>query len=144
MKDIWCLVSNCDDKKTREIINGYARRWKIEPYFRDVKDQRFGFGLAKTHIKSPERRDRLFFIVAIAYVLFTLLGAAGEQLGFDRKLKVNTVKTRTHSLIRQGMFYYDFFRHFSDQEKRLLLDRFHDLLQQLKWLSKTGQKIRMC
>lgn len=104
--------------------------WKSVTHTQLVKDQRFGFGLAKTHIKSPERRDRLFFIVAIAYVLFTLLGAAGEQLGFDRKLKVNTVKTRTHSLIRQGMFYYDFFRHFSDQEKRLLLDRFHDLLQQ--------------
>ena len=104
MKDAWFLATNCKDKKTREIVNLYARRWKIEPYFRDIKDQRFGFGLAATHIKSAERRDRLLLVVAMAYVLFTLLGAAGEQLGFDRKLKVNTVKTRTHSLIRQGMF----------------------------------------
>ena len=65
----------------------------------------------------------------MAYVLFTLLGAAGEQLGFDRKLKVNTVKTRTHSLIRQGMFYYDFFRHFTDQEKDNLLCVFNSLLE---------------
>lgn len=129
MKDAWYLASNCRDKKTKEIINLYARRWKIEPYFRDVKDKRFGFGLANTHIKSSERRDRLFLIVAIAYVLFTLLGAAGEQLGFDLKLKVNTVKKRTHSLIRQGMFYYDFFRHFNDKEKNELMSVFNALLE---------------
>jgi len=129
MQDAWFLATNCKDKKTREIINLYSRRWKIEPYFRDIKDQRFGFGLAATHIKSTERRDRLLLIVAMAYVLFTLLGAAGEQLGFDRKLKVNTVKTRTHSLIRQGMFYYDFFRHFTDEEKERLLRVFNSLLE---------------
>lgn len=128
MKDAWYLASNCNDKKTREIINLYSRRWKIEPYFRDIKDQRFGFGLSNTHIKSTERRDRLLLIIAMAYVLFTLLGAAGEQLGFDRKLKVNTVKTRTHSLVRQGMFYYDFFRHFTDEEKDSLLSIFNSLL----------------
>ncbi|BCA95971.1 hypothetical protein TUM19329_23320 [Legionella antarctica] len=66
----------------------------------------------------------------MAYVLFTLLGAAGEQLDYDRKLKVNTVKTRTHSLIRQGMFYYDFFRHFTDEEKENLLKVFNCLLEQ--------------
>jgi hypothetical protein len=129
MKGAWYLATNCTDKKTREIINLYARRWKIEPYFRDIKDKRFGFGLASTHIKSTERRDRLLLIIAMAYVLFTLLGAAGEQLGFDRKLKVNTVKTRTHSLIRQGMFYYDFFRHFTDEEKGSLLSVFNSLLE---------------
>ena len=129
MKDAWYLASNCTDKKTREIINLYGRRWKIEPYFRDIKDQRFGLGLGNTHIKSPERRDRLFLVIAMAYVLFTLLGAAGEQLGYDRKLKVNTVKTRTHSLIRQGMFYYDFFRNFTDEEKGDLLETFNGLLE---------------
>ena len=130
MKDAWYLVTNCKDRKTREIINLYGRRWKIEPYFRDVKDQRFGFGLSQTHIKCPERRDRLFLIIALVYVLFTLLGAAGEELGFDRKLKVNTVKTRTHSLIRQGMFYYDFFQNFTEEEKEKLACRFNMLLEQ--------------
>lgn len=130
MKEAWYLVSNCQDKKTRELINLYAKRWKIEPYFRDVKDQRFGFGLSATHIKSSARRDRLLLIVALAYVLFTLLGAVGEQLGFDKKLKVNTVKTRTHSLIRQGMFYYDFFRHFTPEEKENLMLAFDEILIQ--------------
>jgi hypothetical protein len=32
-----------------------------------------------------------------------LLGAAGEALGYDRHLKSNTSKKRTHSLFRQGV-----------------------------------------
>lgn len=134
MKAPWLLVTNDKDLKTREIINLYSKRWKIEPYFRDIKDKRFGFGLSETHITSAERRDRLLFIVAIAYVLLTILGAAGERIGFDRLLKVNTVKTRTHSLIRQGLFYYDFFDNFSPQEKQNLLDEFQLLLQEQKGL----------
>ena len=130
MKAPWIIVTNDKGLKTKEIINLYAKRWKIEPYFRDIKDKRFGFGLSDTHILSAERRDRLLFIVAIAYVLMTILGAAGEAIGFDRLLKVNTVKTRTHSLIRQGMFYYAFFDNFSPQDKQNLLDKFQNLLQE--------------
>ena len=33
----------------------------------------------------------------------SLLGAAGERIGYDRWLKANTVKRRTHSLFRQGL-----------------------------------------
>ena len=40
-------------------------------------------------------------------VLLTLLGAAGEALGYDRMLKTNTVKRRVHSLFRQGCMLYD-------------------------------------
>ncbi len=55
-------------------------------------------GLSATHIKNADRRDRLLLLVAIAHTLLTLLGAASERIGFDRMLKVNTVKKRTHSL----------------------------------------------
>ena len=40
--------------------------------------------------------------VSFAVVLLTLLGAAGEALGYDRMLKTNTVKRRVHSLFREG------------------------------------------
>ena len=40
--------------------------------------------------------------VSFAVVLLTLLGAAGEALGYDRMLKTNTVKRRVHSLFRAG------------------------------------------
>lgn len=129
MKDAWYLVSNRKDLSGADIVKNYAKRWRIEPYFRDIKNQRFGMGMDATHIGTPERRDRLFFISAIAVAILTLLGAAGESIGFDRKLKVNTVKTRTHSLLRQGMFYYKFLQKITEDERNKLLDAFNTLLK---------------
>ncbi len=59
------------------------------------------------HVNTPDRRDRLWLINAFAVVLLTLLGAAGEALGYDRHLKFNTTKRRTHSLFRQGSMLYE-------------------------------------
>lgn len=129
MKAAWFLVSNTD-LKTSEIINSYSKRWKIEPFFRDLKDGRFGMGLEQTHIKSCERRDRLMLVLALSYLLLVVLGQAGEQIGFDKKLKVNTVKTRTHSLFRQGQFYYKFFFRFTLEEQENLMQNFENLLRQ--------------
>ena len=55
------------------------------------------------HVSRPERRDRLLLISALAIAVLSLLGAAGECIGYDRWLKANTVKRRTHSLFRQGL-----------------------------------------
>ena len=82
------------------LINHYAKRWTIEPSFRDTKDLRFGMGLSETRISDPMRRDRLLPINAFATVLLTMLGEAEESLGMDRLLKSNTSKTRTHPLFR--------------------------------------------
>lgn len=65
-------------------------------------DLRFGMGLLDIRIADPQRRDRLLLLNAFAVLLLTLLGAAGKSLGMDRHLKSNTVKTRSHSLFRQG------------------------------------------
>ena len=69
-------------------------------------------------------------ILALSYMLLSLLGEAGEKLGFDKKLKVNTVKTRTHSLFRQGQFYYKFFFRFTHEEQELLMHKFQEILTQ--------------
>ena len=61
MKAAWFLASNTG-LKTSDIIKSYSKRWKIEPFFRDLKDGRFGMGLEQTHIKSCERRDRLMLV----------------------------------------------------------------------------------
>jgi hypothetical protein len=63
-------------------------------------------GMGEVHVSTPARRDRLWLINAFAVALLTLLGAAGEALGFDRMLKSNTTKRRTHSLLRQGIMLY--------------------------------------
>jgi len=82
-------------------------RATIERGFRDSKDIRFGMGMDSVHVSTPDRRDRLWLINAFAVVLLTLLGAAGEALGYDRHLKSNTTKRRTHSLFRQGCMLYE-------------------------------------
>ncbi|MCW5698231.1 MAG: IS4 family transposase [Rhodospirillales bacterium] len=107
MKEPWCLVASNADATAREIVNLYAKRWTIEPSFRDTKDLRFGMGLGAVRIGDPQRRDRLLLLNAFAVLLLTMLGEAGEALGMDRHLKVNTAKRRTHSLFRQGCMLYD-------------------------------------
>jgi Transposase DDE domain len=48
----------------------------------DAADLRFGMGLGATRIGEPTRRDRPLLINAFAMVLLTMLGAAGESLGW--------------------------------------------------------------
>ncbi len=112
------------------MLDVYARRFTIEETFRDVKDLKFGMGLKQVRVKTPERRDRLLLISALAQVLLTLLGAAGEALGYDKHLKVNTVKKRTHSLCTQGSYYFMAMPRMSDERLRPLVERFGQLVRE--------------
>jgi hypothetical protein len=107
MMDNWCLATSRTDLSGKEVTALYGKRFTTEENFRDTKDLKYGLGLSATHIGSPQRRDRLLLIAALAQALLTLLGAAGEALGMDRLLKANTAKKRTHSLHRQGLYYYN-------------------------------------
>ena len=107
MKEPWCLAASDPEATAAVLVNHYAKRWTIEPSFRDTKDLRFGMGLSSTRIGEPTRRDRLLLVSAFAMALLTLLGATGESLGMDRQLKSNTSKTRSHSLFRQGCMLYE-------------------------------------
>ncbi|HEY0424929.1 MAG TPA: IS4 family transposase, partial [Rhodopila sp.] len=62
--------------------------------------------MSSVRVSTPDRRDRLWLLNALALALLTRLGAAGEALGYDRHLKSNTTKRRTHSLFRQGCLLY--------------------------------------
>ena len=130
MKEPWCGVASDPEAKARELVNHYAKRGTIEPSFRDTQDWRFGLGMSSTHTQSAARRDRLWWLSAFAIALLTLLGAAGERLGYDRLLKANTVKRRTHSLFRQGCLLYDRIPNRPEQRLRPLMQRFAKLLLQ--------------
>jgi len=131
MKQAWCLAASSTDATARELIGYYGRRWGIECGLRDAKDLRFGLGMGTVHLKSPDRRDRLWLINAFAVVLLTLLGAAGESLGFDRMLKTNTAKHRVHSLFRQGCMLYDLIPMMPAARLRPLMQRFSQMLTDL-------------
>jgi hypothetical protein len=64
MKQAWCLGASRTDATAKQLIGLYGRRRAGECSLRDSKDLRFGMGLATMHVKSPERRDRLWLINA--------------------------------------------------------------------------------
>jgi len=114
----------------RRILSNYQRGlvWDIEAGLRDTKDLRFGMGMGAVHVSTPERRDRLWLINALAVVLLTLLGAASEAVGYDRMLKTNTSKRREHSLFRQGCMVYDLIPKMPERWLRPLMQTFTGML----------------
>jgi len=121
MKEAWCLATTLSERKASDVVKLYGRRFTIEETFRDQKDLRFGLGLSSTHIADTARRDRLLLLAAIAHALLTLLGAAGEECGMDRMLKVNTVKRRTLSLFRQGTEWWEALPNMPSERLELLM-----------------------
>jgi hypothetical protein len=74
---------------------------------------------------------------ALAIVLLTLLGAAGEELGYDRYLKSNTTKRRTHSLFRLGCMLYDLIPTMPDVRLIALIARVSAMLAEVKLFADT-------
>jgi hypothetical protein len=128
MKGAWCLAASYVDAKAPDLTKLYGKRWGIECGFRDTKDLRFGMGMGSIHVRSSARRDRLWLLNALAIALPTLLGAAGEALGYDRFLKSNTTKRRTHSLFSQGCMLYDLILTMPESRLGPLVERFAEML----------------
>jgi hypothetical protein len=128
MKEPWCLATSQREATAATLVNHYAKRWTIEPQFRDTKDLQFGMGLSSTRIGEPMHRDRLLLISAFAITLLTPLGVVGESLGMDRLLKSNTSKTRTHSLFRQGCMLYDLIPNMPEHRLLPLMQKFNHAL----------------
>ena len=131
MKEPWCLAASTSSDTAKQLMRTYGKRWGIEAAFRDTKDLRFGMGMASIRVSTPERRDRLWLLNAFAVVLLTLLGAAGEALGYDRHLKSNTSKKRTHSLFRQGAMLYELIPMMPEPRLRPLVERFGAVLLEI-------------
>lgn len=135
MKDPWFLVTSRGERTASATVKAYGRRFTIEETFRDQKDLRFGMGLYATHIRKEERRDRLLLLLAIAQALLTLLGGASERSGLDRLLKVNTVKRRTHSLFRQGSYWYGCLPTMREEWFQPLMTAFDEILAEQQEMS---------
>ena len=99
---------------------------------------RFGMGLSSMHVSRPDRRDRLLLISALAIAVLSLLGAAGERIGYDRWLKANTVKRRTHSLFRQGLMLYHHLPNWPEDRVRRLMETFGSMLMEQRVYREAG------
>ena len=74
--------------------------------------------------------DRLLLLGAVAHALLTLLGAAGERCGLDRKLRTNTSKKRQLSLYRQGSFWYEALPNMIPERLALLMSAYDEVLRE--------------
>lgn len=124
MKNDWCIASSRTELSSSDIIKYYSKRWSIECSFRDLKDNRFGFGLENVRTRACDRRDRLLLLGTIAIALLTLLGAAGESIGYDRQLYASTAKKRQLSLIRQGLHWYSALPNMKEERLTPLINAF--------------------
>jgi len=88
-------------------------------------------GMGAVRVSTPDRRDRLWLLNALALALLSLLGAAGEALGYDRHLKSNTTKRRTHSLFRQGYLLYELIPTMPEHRLLPLVERFTAMIAEL-------------
>ena len=130
MKQPWHVATSSTTATARALMKLYAKRWSIECGLRDTKALRFGMGMGSIRVSTPERRDRLWLLSAMAIVLLTLLGAAGEALGYDRLLKSNTSKRRQHSLFNQGCLLYDLIPNMPQHRLLPLVERFDLMVKQ--------------
>ena len=137
MKQAWCLAASDTATPAGTLKALYGKRWGIECGLRDTKDLRFGMGMGSTHVSTPGRRDRLWLLNAFAVVLLTLLGAAGEALGYDRYLKSNTAQHRTHSLFRQGCMLYELIPTMPEPRLLPLVERFAAMLAEIPLFADT-------
>ena len=137
MKGAWCLATSYKDRTAGSLKALFGKRWSIECGFRDAKDIRFGMGMGSIRVSTPARRDRLWLLNALAIALLTLLGAAGEALGYDRHLKSNTTKRRTHSLFRQGCMLYDLIPTMPDSRLLPLIEKFAAMLAEVPVFANT-------
>lgn len=84
-KEPWLLVTDLDNVPA-EIVRLYKRRMWIECTFRDLKNRNWGMGLSATRLSEPARHDRLFIVLAVAYMLLTAFGSVAEanrQIGSE-------------------------------------------------------------
>jgi hypothetical protein len=83
-----------------DAVEQYARRWEIETLFAALKTR--GFCLEATHLSDPQRLDRLFALLALAFCCCHKLG---EWLHQQKALKLKKHGRKPKSLFRRGFDY---------------------------------------
>lgn len=95
-KEPWLIATNLSPKqcKPKALIQLYGKRMQIEECFRDLKSDKFGFGMTISRSHNVERLNILLLIAALATVCLWLVGLYAKQQGWHRHFQANTVKDR--------------------------------------------------
>ncbi len=71
----WFIVMDCAPNEYKTL--DYGMRWGIESMFSDFKSR--GFGITQSHLKDPERLERLILVLTLALYWSTSIGMFVES-----------------------------------------------------------------
>lgn len=124
----WSLILSTDLSLTPErIIKLYARRWKIEPMFNEIKH---GYGVAKAWQRTSQSLHRWVSMLCVAYSLTRLLSliiGSKKDENFVPFIQWRAKSVMTAGLVRKGLQL--FFRRFTfsqlwnQKSKKLVLPK---------------------
>ena len=94
--DPWLIATNLAPEvvSPKRIMQLYGKRMQIEEAFRDLKSDKFGFGLTLSRSKNIERLNSLLLIAALATLCLWWVGLYAQQQGWQRHFQANTVTDR--------------------------------------------------
>lgn len=77
-KEVWWLATDLSNRVSK-VVALYDRRMGIEEQFRDAKGNRFGMKLKWTQFTKSEFVERMYLLVGLALLLWTVVGQAVED-----------------------------------------------------------------
>jgi hypothetical protein len=95
-KEPWLLATNLspDEFSPKRIVQLYGKRMQIEEAFRDLKSDKFGFGMTVSRSKNVNRLNILLLIATLATWCLWLIGLYAQQQGWHRQFQANTITDR--------------------------------------------------
>jgi len=92
----WLLATNLSPEvySSKRIVQLYGKRMQIEEAFRDLKSDKFGFGITLSRSKNINRLNILLLIAALATICLWWIGLYAKEQGWHRQFQANTIKDR--------------------------------------------------
>ena len=117
----YLIVVACDD--SAQVMNDYAKRWKIEVLFESLKSR--GFNFEDVNLKDKESLKRLLAILTIAFCWAYHIGAWLNEI---KPIRIKKHQRPAKSVFRYG---FDWIRHllFNPENTQFELQQVFMLLQ---------------
>jgi hypothetical protein len=95
-KESWVLATSLKHGHTlaKRVVNIYRARMQVEQNFRDMKNQRWGFGLRDSKTENSNRLEILLLISFIATMVLWLVAIVAESKKLHHSFQVNTERGR--------------------------------------------------
>lgn len=94
-REPWLLASSLKGRTAaKKVTTKYKFRMQIEQEFRDMKGNRYGFGLEESKTRIGNRRTILLLIGMLATLVAWIMGKTGERLQLHYQFQSNSIKSR--------------------------------------------------